>query len=109
MLGVKETRFSVQRESCGLNESACKSKQKWNLDKYWSVCKKIRWLKFDYMRNPSTCDSECNKDCKIDEYSDIKNCSCGKCLSRKLILACKNKILNTAKTSLNDKMILMKK
>ena len=42
MLGVKETRFSVQRESCGLNESACKSKQKWNLDKYWSVCKKIR-------------------------------------------------------------------
>ena len=24
MLGVKETRFSVQRESWGLNESACK-------------------------------------------------------------------------------------
>ena len=62
--------------------------------------KKIRWLKFDYMWNPSTYDSECNKDCKIDEYLDIKNCSCEKCLSRKLTLACKNKILNTAETSL---------
>ena len=27
------------------------------------------------MWNPSMCDCECNKACKIDEYLDIKNCS----------------------------------
>ena len=30
------------------------------------------------MWNPSTCDYECNKACKIDEYSYIKKCSCEK-------------------------------
>ena len=30
------------------------------------------------MWNPSTCDSECNKACKMDEYLEIKNCSCKK-------------------------------
>ena len=27
------------------------------------------------MWNPSTCDCECNKACKIEEYLNIKNCS----------------------------------
>ena len=29
-----------------------------------------------YMWNPSTCDCECNKACKIDKYLDTRNCSC---------------------------------
>ena len=36
ILGIKETRFLVQDESCvskcGLNESVCDSKKKWNHD-----------------------------------------------------------------------------
>ena len=35
----------------------------------WVSCKS------DHTWNPSTCDSECNKACKNDEYLDIKNCS----------------------------------
>ena len=31
-------------------------------------------LKNEMIENPSTCDCECNKACKIDEY-DTKNCS----------------------------------
>ena len=46
MLGVNETTFLVQQESfdckCGLNESACNSKQKWNHDEYRCECHKIR-------------------------------------------------------------------
>ena len=43
MMGVNETKFLVQRESCeckcGLNESVCNSKQKWNHDKCRRECK----------------------------------------------------------------------
>ena len=60
MLWVNETRFLVHRElsncKCGLNESVCNSKQKWNYEKCrcerkvddWSCCKD------DYMWNPGT-------------------------------------------------------
>ena len=41
------------------------------------------------------CDYECNKACKIDEYLDTKNCSCKKRLIGKLLLECKDEILNT--------------
>ena len=105
---VKETRFWVQHESCGLNESACNSKRKWNLDECRSECKKKDdWssCKYDYMRNPSTCDCECNKTCKIDKYLDINNCSREKCFSGKVALACKDEILNTIETSLNNKKV----
>ena len=27
------------------------------------------------MWNPSTCDCECNKACKIEKYLNVKNCS----------------------------------
>ena len=47
------------------------------------------------MQNPSTCDCECDKACKIDEYLDIKNCSCEKQLVSKLVLECEDEILNT--------------
>ena len=36
------------------------------------------------MWNSNTHDCECNKTCKIDEYLDIKNYSCKKCLIGKL-------------------------
>ena len=49
------------------------------------------------------CDCECCKTCKIDEYLDIKNCSCKKRFFGKLELVCDDEILNTTETSLDDK------
>ena len=43
---VNEARLLVQHESCewicGLNESVCNSKQKWNNDECWCDCR-TRW------------------------------------------------------------------
>ena len=55
------------------------------------------------MWNPSTCDYECNKACKIDEYSYIKKCSCEKRLIGKRVLTCEDEMLNTIETSLDNK------
>ena len=55
--------------------------------------------------NSSMCDCECNKACKIDEYLDIKNCSCKKSLISKLVFECEDEILNTTRTLLNDKKL----
>ena len=45
MLVVNETRFLVQNKlcecKCGLNESVCNSKQKWNHNECWCECKKL--------------------------------------------------------------------
>ena len=30
------------------------------------------------MWNPITCDCDCNKSCKVEEYLDINTCSCEK-------------------------------
>ena len=81
-----------------MNESVCNLKQKWNHDEYQSECKELDdWSCYnnDCMGNPSTCDWECNKACKIDDYLVIKNCSCVKRLFGKLVLACEDGILNT--------------
>ena len=84
--GAKETRFSVQHESCeckcGLNESVCNLKQKRNHGECWCECKELDdWGSCkEYMWNPSTYDCESHKACTIDEYLDIKICSCKKCL-----------------------------
>ena len=64
-----------------MNESVCNSKQKWNHDECPCECKEWdNWssCKDGYMLNPSKCDCECNKACKINEYLDIKFCSCEK-------------------------------
>ena len=53
--------------------------------------------------NPSTCNCECNKACKPDEYLDIKNCSSEKSLISKLVLECQDEILNTTEILLNHK------
>ena len=57
------------------------------------------------MWKPSTCDCECNEACKIDQYSDIKNCSCKKRVIVKLVLACEGETLNAIATSLDDKRV----
>ena len=110
VLGVNETRFIVQHKSCkckcGLNESVCNSKQKWNRGECWCECKELDdWSSCEknYMRNPSKCDCDCNKAYKIDEYLDTKNCSCKKHLIGKLVLGCEDEILNTMETSPHDK------
>ena len=57
MSEVSQTKFFVQDEpcdsKCGLSECVYNSKQKWNYDE--CLCK-------------------CNKECKIDEYLEIKTC-----------------------------------
>ena len=70
---VNEIRFLVQHESCewkcGLKESVCNSKQKWNHDECRCECKELdNWgsCKTYYIWNPSTSDYECNEACKID-------------------------------------------
>ena len=60
----------------------------------------------DYMRIPSTSDSECNEACKIGEHLDIKNCSCEKILFHKLVWTCEDDILNTTETSLHNKIVI---
>ena len=61
------------------------------------------------MWNPSTCDGEYNKMCKIDEYLDTKNCSTGKHLFGNLVLACEGETLNTTETSLDYKKVSCEK
>ena len=51
------------------------------------------------MWNPSLCDCECNKACKIDNYQDAKSCSCEKRLITKLVSACEDEVLNTTEAS----------
>ena len=46
---------------------------------------------------------KCNKTCKIDDYLDIKNCSCKKFLIGKLVLERADEILETTETSFDDK------
>ena len=46
---------------------------------------------------------------KIDEYVNIKTCSCGKSNFDKLMLTCEDKLLNTTETSLDDKKVTCEK
>ena len=102
MSGVTETGFIVQDESyeykCGLDESVFNSRQKLNHDENHCECKGLG----DYMWNPSTCDCECNKACKIDEHLDTKSSSYKKRLISKLVLECEDEMLNTTESSLDD-------
>ena len=59
------------------------------------------------MRNSCICD--CDKACKIDEYLDIKNCSCEKYLIGKFVLGWEDEILNKNKTSPDNKNLTCKK
>ena len=57
------------------------------------------------MWKPRAFDCECNEACKIDEYLDIKNCSCEKRVIGKLVLACESETLNVIAASLDDKRV----
>ena len=77
------------------------------MESWWIMvceCKELddcSFCKYDYMWNPSMCDCECNKPCKIDEYLfDIKNCSCKKRLFGKLVLVHEHEILLKLKLQL---------
>ena len=61
------------------------------------------------MQNPRTCDCELNKICKVDEYLDIKNCSCENRLFSKLTLECEDEILNAMETIIEDKNVSCEK
>ena len=54
-------------------------------------------------------DYDCNTACKIDEYLDIKNCSCEKCVFGKLVLVCKDEILKATETSLDNEKVTCEK
>ena len=88
-----------------LLESVYNLKQKWNDDKFRYECKELdNWIscKDNYIWNPSTRDCECNKvACKINEYLDIKTCSC-----KNVYLV---EILNTTATSIDDKKLTCEK
>ena len=56
----------------------------------------------DYIWNPSTCDYECNKTCKVGEQKNIKSCSCKKRLFGKLALTYDDEILDTTEVASKD-------
>ena len=60
------------------------------------------WNSFgkNYMWNPSTCDCEYDKTCRIGEYLDIKNFASKELVIGKLVLTCEDEILNTTETML---------
>ena len=73
----------------------CNLKQKQNHDECRYGRKELDGsgsCKNDYMCSPSMCNCECHKTCKIDDYLDIKKCSCKKRLVGKLVLECEDKI-----------------
>ena len=116
MSGINEIRILVQHDSCeckcGLNESVCNWKQKWNRDKCQCECKELDdWSSCEKrcLWNPSKCVRERNKACKIDEYLHTKNCSWKKRLISKLVLECEDETLNTTETSPDDKKITSEK
>ena len=95
-----------------MNENICNSKQKWNHDEYrcdWKESDICSSFKNDCLWYPSRCDYRCSKICKIDEYLDIKNCSCEKPLLGKLVLTCEDEILITTETSLFEKKVTCEK
>ena len=82
---LNKTRFLVQLElcelKCGLNKNKCNLKPELSHDECRCECKELDdWssCKDGYMSNCYTCDCECNKTCKTNQYLDIKNWPCEK-------------------------------
>ena len=55
------------------------------------------------MCNPSICNCESNKACKIGEYFNIKNCSYERHFFGKLVLAFEDEVLYTTNALRDDK------
>ena len=64
--------------ACRLNSSVCKNKQIWNGDTYRCDCNEdfagIINCNKGYAWNPNTCECQCDKWCKTEQYLDHKNC-----------------------------------
>ena len=107
---IQVSQHELYEWKCGLNESACNSKQNWNHVECQCECKELDvwgFSKNGYMWNHITSDCECNKTCKIDKYLDIKRWF-RRHLFGKLVLVCEDQILNAAKTLLNHKKVTCK-
>ena len=95
-----------------LNESERNSKLKLNRNECRCEFKGLgnrSSFKDNYLSNPSACDYECDKACKIDKYLDIKNFSSEKRLFVKLVLAYEDETLKATENSLVDKKVTCKK
>ena len=57
------------------------------------------------MWNLSSCDCQCNKPYKFNEYLNIKNRACEKILTGKLVLECDDEILNPCEIFVHDKKV----
>lgn len=82
--------------------------KKWKYDECPCACKELddwRFYERGYMWNLSTCDCDCNKACKIDEYLGPKSCLCKKRLISKLVLQFEDEMLNTAESYTDDKKV----
>ena len=68
----------------------------------------------EFTWNHNACECESNKSCDFGEYLDYGNCKCGKKLIGKLVLECKNEILNAIPlneadaVSVTDKNVICK-
>ena len=94
LIRLNETRSVLWHESCKCvcksNSSVCNNKQRWNSDTCRCDCNEdfadtINCTK-GYMRNPSTCECQCDKWCKLGQYLDHKNCVCKNELVGRLLL-----------------------
>ena len=94
LIRLNETRSVLWHESCKCvcksNSSVCNNKQRWNSDTCRYDCNEdfadtINCTK-GYMRNPSTCECQCDKWCKLGQYLDHKNCVCKNELVGRLLL-----------------------
>ena len=84
--GRNETRFMVLVSvTVDLMKVYVIPNKKWKYDECPCACKELddwRFYERDYMWNLSTCDCDCNKACKIDEYLDTKSRLCKKTINQ---------------------------
>ena len=100
-----------------MTSAICNSRQTWNKDKCRCECKQdlISKLTCDkgYIRNPSTCECECDKLCDVGQYLDYKNCVCRKSIVDRLVEECitvvDEEIMHNKTLSIdqNDRICLM--
>ena len=103
LMRLNETRNVLWHESCKcvckLSSSVCNNKQIWNDDTCRCDCNEdfagIISCAKGYMRNPSTCECQCDKWCKQGQYLDHKNCVCKNKLIGRVIEQCTNVINET--------------
>ena len=68
---INEAKTLAKYILCNLMVKKRNSKYQWNGDKCQYECKKsmkYKVCKENYSRNSSICASECNRECRVDEY-----------------------------------------